>query len=81
MRYVLVAFVLALAGCSNLSPAGNAIVGAAVGVAVVEHANQHRQYHPHPNVYVTPYPRYCFPRPVRWNPYTGQPVAYVTECR
>ncbi len=37
-----------------------------------------------PVVVAQPYPAprsYCFPRPVLWDPYSGRPTHYVTECR
>jgi len=85
MKTLIAIFCLGLVGCANMSPAGNAILGAAAAVAIVEHSNQHRgppvhvggHNHPHH----THRPKHCWSRPVLWNPHTGQPTQYATECR
>lgn len=84
MKTLIAIACVALVGCANISPAGNAVLGAAAAVAVIEHGNQQRRppvyvggHHPHH----TPRPQHCWSRPVMWNPYTGQPSQYVTECR
>ena len=65
----------ALTGCSNMSPAGNAIVGAAVGVAIAEQVRV--QHHP---VYIPPQPRarHCMQVPIR--DYYGNVVGFRTNC-
>lgn len=82
MKTMLIAVAcVALVGCANISPAGNAVLGAAAAVAIVEHANQHRAPQVYHGGHHHPRPQYCYSRPIRWNPYTGQPSQYVTECR
>jgi hypothetical protein len=80
MKTLIAIVCLGLVGCANVSPAGNAVLGAAAAVAIIEHSNQHR-----PPVYHGGHrhhrPKYCFSRPVLWNPHTGQPIQYATECR
>ena len=67
--------VVALTGCANMSPAGNAIVGAAVGVAIAEQVRV--QHHP---VYIPPQPRarHCMQVPIR--DYYGNVVGFRTNC-
>jgi hypothetical protein len=71
-----------------------ALAGAAA-VLLFQHV-QRAQAQPYPNgqppvvvgqqpvIVAQPYPavrQYCFPRPVLWDPYSGRPTHYATECR
>jgi hypothetical protein len=74
-RLIVLALVGSLVGCSNMSPAGNAVLGAAVGVAIAEQVRV--QHHP---VYIPPHPRarHCMQVPIR--DYYGNVVGFRTNC-